>query len=314
MANTPQAHPTRRCPACRCTQSAPIGSKAGFAIRRCSTCRTLFVAQLPTVEDAEDYGGYYDEGNLAVPQFVRDRLRVIVADFASQRKTNRWLDVGCGAGALVDAARRAGWTAQGTEIAPQAVDAAVSRGLDVALGDLLELDLPESTFDVISLIEVLEHVGDPGALLARICGLLRPGGLLYLTTPHGQGVSARLLRVSWSIVSPPEHLQLYSISGLRTLIAAAGLHEQRVRLESVNPHELLGALPGRRAARVTTGHERVATSYALNAALMNRRAGVLFKAVANAGLSRSRLGDSMKYQAVRPIETQRGDPRGRRAA
>lgn len=270
-------------------------------IRRCATCATLFAGRLPTVEDdAEDYAAYYDEGNLAVPQFVRDRLDEIVGELGTRRKTNRWLDVGCGAGALVDAASRAGWTAQGTEIAPRAVDAAVAQGLDVTMGDVLELDLPANTYDVITLVEVLEHVDDPGALLARICGLLRPGGLLYLTTPHGEGLSARLLRARWSIVSPPEHLQLFSLSGLRTLVAAAGLREQRVRLESVNPHELLGALPGRRAARVTTGDERVATSYALNAALVNRRAGVVLKAVVNAGLSRSRLGDSVKYQAVRP--------------
>lgn len=266
---------------------------------------------MPTVgDDAEDYAAYYDEGNLAVPRFVRDRLDEIVGELGTRRKTNRWLDIGCGAGALVDAASRAGWTAQGTEIAPRAVEAAVAQGLDVALGDVLELDLPANTFDVITLVEVLEHVDDPQALLARICGLLRPGGLLYLTTPHGEGLSARLLRAHWSIVSPPEHLQLFSLSGLRTLVAAAGLRERRVRLESINPHELIGALPGRRAARVTTGDERVATSYALNAALMNRRAGVVLKAVVNAGLSRSRLGDSVKYQAVRPIQTPRGmDPR-----
>lgn len=50
------------------------------------------------------------------------------------------------------------WNAQGTEIALRAVERLTARGLDVRLGDVVELSLPEETYAVVTLIEVLEHV------------------------------------------------------------------------------------------------------------------------------------------------------------
>ena len=67
------------------------------------------------------------------------------------------------------------------------------RGSTVRSGELEQLDLPEASFDVVSSMEVVEHVPDVNALLRECRRLLRPGGALYLTTPHGRGISARLL-------------------------------------------------------------------------------------------------------------------------
>ena len=71
-----------------------------------------------------------------------------------------------------------------------------------------------SDFDVVIASEVLEHVLDPHAMLVEILRVLRPGGLLWATTPHGRGISARLLGLEWSNVCPPEHLQLFSVAGI----------------------------------------------------------------------------------------------------
>jgi SAM-dependent methyltransferase len=288
----------RPCPACHNGSGHTLGSLNSFEVKRCTRCATLFTASLPsTPEAAEDYSSYYDEGNLEIPAFVEHRLEQLVAGFERYRDRNRWLDVGCGAGALMRAAARHGWTSIGTEVAQGAVDAVRSQGFDVRLGELEDLELEPDSFDVVSAVEVIEHVSDPRRLLEACARLVRPGGVLYMTTPHGRGISSRLLGTGWSVVSPPEHLQLFSIKGLRCVLNGAGLQISSLRTHGVNPRELLAALHRGGGVRAV---DRVATGYQLNEALSTRRTGRVVKAAANASLNTLRLGDSIKVTARRP--------------
>ena len=217
---------------------------------------------------------------------------------AYRSSLNRWLDIGCGAGTLLQAVVNGGWEAIGTEVAPAAVDALRTAGFEALLAETGELDLPPESFDVVSMVEVIEHVPSPDGLLADAARLLRPGGALYLTTPHGRGLSPRVLRARWSLVTPPDHLQLFSLAGLRAALARAGLTVRSVATHGLNPHELVAGLrPGRerRSARCNTE-----TSYRLNESLSTKRTGAIMKRAANAALSTARLGDTVKLVAERP--------------
>jgi SAM-dependent methyltransferase len=289
---------TRSCPGCRAKVSRPVGTCDGFRIESCRGCRTLFTAELPAISEATDYASYYHEGNLEIPGFVHERLGELVESFAAHRRRNRWLDVGFGAGALMEAASARGWEVVGTEVSSRAVEAMDGRGFDVRLGELADADLPPGAFDVVSLVEVVEHVPDPDSILEATRPLLRPGGVVYITTPHSRGASARLLGTRWSVVAPPEHLQIFSLRGLRTALGRAGLEPRSVHTHAVNPQELIHALRG--PARSTTGGHRVEASYRLNESLSARRSGALAKRAVNAVLDVSRLGDSIKLVAGRP--------------
>lgn len=275
-----------------------FGRAGAFDVVKCSHCATLFTATLPASEEqAEDYSGYYDEKNLNVPAFVEKRLGEVASSLERYRTSGRWLDIGCGAGALLRAAERQGWSATGTEIAPNAVDVLREQGLDVRLGELDELGLEPGGFDVVSLVEVVEHVADPLALVDGAARLVRPGGAVYVTTPNGRSVSARLLGARWSLIAPPEHLLLLSRRGIRVLFERAGLLTKRVETHAINPHELRAAL-GRR--QPVGGCQRVNDAYALNESLSSGRVGRLVKRTVNGGLSLTGLGDSLKATAERP--------------
>jgi 2-polyprenyl-3-methyl-5-hydroxy-6-metoxy-1,4-benzoquinol methylase len=237
-------------------------------------------------------------------------LDEIVGGVERYRRSGRWLDIGCGAGSLIRAAARAGWAVEGTEISPAPVTLLRAEGHAVHLGDLMTLELLTGAYDVATLIEVLEHVPQPLALLRRAFELLRPGGVLYLTTPHGRGISSRLLGMRWSVVSPPEHLQLFSVVGLCTALDAAGFATHNARTRGVNPYELVRAARRRdgEGAKAMEASERVQTSYQLNAALLSRSSGLLVKRAANAALAALRLGDSLTCHAVR-AGTTRADTR-----
>jgi len=287
----------RPCPACLAAESLPAGAANGFQMLRCGDCATLFTARLPSrVAEAQPYEEYYHAGNLTIPAFVERRLGEVVARFERYRTDGRWLDVGCGAGALMRAAARRDWTVIGTEVAPRAAEAVRAQGFEVHLGDLESLRLPDESFDVISLVEVVEHIPEPRELTQTAGRLLRRGGALYVTTPHGHGISARVLRSRWSAVAPPEHLQLFSLRGLDAVLAHAGLWPLDVRTHAVNPHELLAAC--RRRSPPDAGR-RVETAYRLNETLVGNPAGARAKNAANALLNRLRLGDAIKLVAER---------------
>jgi SAM-dependent methyltransferase len=288
----------RACPACQATNSRSRGQVNGFAIQACETCDTLFTATLPQPDDVTDYAVYYDdEQTVAIPDFVLERLRENVRALDSYRQAGSWLDLGCGAGTLLRAAEAEGWRAVGTEIVPTIVDALRASGLDVRLGETSELDLHDGSFDVVSLIEVMEHVTDPTAILAEAARLVRPGGAVYITTPHGRGVAGRILKTRWSAVAPPEHLQLFSVQGMRIALQSAGLKVRSASTHGINPHELAAAIRADRTPRPPGIN--VAARYRLNEALSTRRSGSLVKRAVNGALSAMRVGDNLKIVAER---------------
>ncbi|HUS09854.1 MAG TPA: class I SAM-dependent methyltransferase [Pyrinomonadaceae bacterium] len=294
----------RDCPACGQRRSNSRGLKNDFQLLSCQVCATLYTATNPELNEQEDYDAYYTSENLTVPTFINSILDEIVATFEPYRNNNLLLDVGCGAGTFLEAAARAGWDATGVEVSRTAADHVTSKGFEVFCGELEKAGYPDRHFDVVILSEVLEHVPDPKALLKASAKVLRPGGLLWGTTPHGRGISARILGLGWSIVCPPEHLQLFSLAGMKGLLSGAGFKQVELATHGTNPFEILHAL--RRGATYpapangSTGSEsfnRVESSYQLNEFLSDSPLRRLLKTTLNSLLNVGRMGDSLKIRA-----------------
>lgn len=293
---------SRACPACLARSSETRGRVAGFEIRSCRRCQTVFTSRLPDVVELADYYAsfYEEERDVAVPAFILDQLAGLVRSLARYRTAGRWLDIGCGRGTLLRAAGAEGWEAVGTEVAPVLVDSMRAQGLDARLGLTEELDLPCGGFDVISAIEVIEHIPDPDGFIAQAARLLRPGGAMYITTPHVRGISGRLLGTDWSVVAPPEHLQLLSVTGVDAALSRHGLKRVSLATTGVNPYELATKVRWRRQPKPVHGN-RVCESYRLNQTLSSSRLGAAAKRGTNAVLSAVRLGDTLKVLAERPV-------------
>jgi SAM-dependent methyltransferase len=302
------AQPSEKCPACDRESRSSHGEKNGCRIYRCHGCGTLY-----SERSQLDYDGYYDESNLTVPDFINDRLDEVFARLHVYRKTNRLLDIGCGAGSLLQAARRAGWNAEGLEISESAADHVRSQGFEVFQGHLSSAPYQDNYFDVVTASELIEHVADPLTILEQTERILRPGGLLWATTPNALSFSSRMLGVRWSTVCPPEHLQLFSPNGVRKLIERAGFKRVQVKSRGCNPFEIWHGMKGRE--KQTSGSngsqanvspsgnaddvmfDRVSSSYHLNETMLRNPLTRGIKAAANAALGLMGLGDTIRIQA-----------------
>ncbi|HEU4711529.1 MAG TPA: class I SAM-dependent methyltransferase [Pyrinomonadaceae bacterium] len=292
----------RACVACGSAKARPLGVKNEFDVVACLECDSVYTPYSPWYTSADFYTGFYlNQDELSPPTFVNQRLAEITAEFGPYKQNNRLLDIGCGAGNLLQAARKHGWDAQGLEVSAGAVKHVRGLGFEVFEGELQDAAFPSQHFDVITAVELLEHLVDPKPLLNEVARILRPGGLFWTTTPHARGLSGRLLGLNWRCVWPPEHLQLFSIRGLTKLLRDAGFRQLRIKTTGGNPIEIFHAMGAAKSAPKTVDQhfDRVTTSYRLNESMMKSRSRRALKNTVNGFLNLSRLGDSLKVFAVR---------------
>lgn len=142
-----------------------------------------------------------------------------VSDLTPVTSSTTWLDLGCGLGGLVRHLRAAGLTeAVGFDegYAARYMD---DRGIPRI--DRAELHHGPRRYDVVTCIEVIEHVIEPIDLLRSAARVLEPGGLLFLTTGNARRFRGRLSR--WSYVVPDVHVSFFEPSTLSHAMSRVGL-------------------------------------------------------------------------------------------
>ena len=106
------------------------------------------------------------------------------------------LDVGCGAGLLAEPIARLGAKVTAVDAAPELIEAArphaAGQGLEIDYR-AAEVEQVEGQFDLVTSMEVIEHVADPGAFLKALAARLAPDGLLILSTPNKTALSKLLM-------------------------------------------------------------------------------------------------------------------------
>ncbi len=208
---------------------------------RCQTCSLVFAGDLPTSSELDDhYSRYPAAGELSALTVLRyNQLLDWLARF---HDSGRLLDIGCGDGLFLVAAKERGWAAYGSEFGEGPRQRAMAHGLDVRDAPFPATPTELGSFDVVTATEVIEHVPDPRAEVDRIRTLLRPGGCLYMTTPNFDSLSRRLIGARWRIIDYPEHINLFTPRTLDRLLVSAGLTQLSMRTTGLSPSEIWSGL------------------------------------------------------------------------
>ena len=174
------------------------GDKYGRHVK-CRNCHLIYVNP---IEKGSKINEDYSQRKSVDASIIREsRLRATKSQvelIKRYKKGTNLLDIGCGEAFFLFNASKAGYVAKGIELSQDAAAYAKSEfGLDVETKPLEELQLPENHFDVVTLWVVLEHVPHPLTILKEVHRILKPGGLLAVSTPNIGSVLAKTLGKRW---------------------------------------------------------------------------------------------------------------------
>ena len=188
-------------------------------IEQCVSCGFKQCADIDSVlkfyESLEDPA--YDEGREQRGLQARKILEAILP----YKKSGSLLDIGAASGILLEQAARLGFDGVGVEPSRQLASRAVASGLKVHLGIFPHAEV-KGPFDIITLIDVIEHVPNPIQVLRDIADHLKPDGVGVLTTPDVQSLAARLLGPRWWHFRVA-HIGYFNHETISRALAEAGL-------------------------------------------------------------------------------------------
>jgi SAM-dependent methyltransferase len=198
------------------------------ALGRCRTCGYVFLPRTPDLPDrlrALYEGDYFtgaEFGDYASqrPTFARNFQDTIRRMRDAGAASGRLLEVGCAYGFFLEQAR-ADFEAVGIDVNAAAIEAARGLGVDAMCVEFLDYVTPD-TFDVVCLWDTIEHVLEPRAYLEKARDLLRPDGMLFLTTGDIGSLVARLRGRKWRMIHPPSHLNYFSRVTMTRLLQSVG--------------------------------------------------------------------------------------------
>lgn len=141
----------------------------------------------------------------------------------------RVLDIGCGFGETLGYHKARGCDVRGVEADENIRRVADRYGFQVTVG-LFSADMfEENFFDYVTMDQVIEHVSDPVATLKGVATVLKPGGLLILSTPNPSGWGARIFGRHWINWHAPYHTQHFTPASMARAAGQAGLAVERTR-------------------------------------------------------------------------------------
>ena len=217
------------CPVC----SGPLGRAATYRQDRwgvfsCGECGHGVTIPAPEEQELQALYAqhtYFQERGMEAPA-IRPADRVRAEVLRRQLGGRTLLDVGTGSGAFLAAAREVGYQVAGTEYSEVAAASARENfGLELRVGSFSAAQFePGECFDVITMIHVLEHLGDPLEALALVRALLAPGGWAFIAVPNRMGLAARVPGpVARAVHDLPYHLNHFTPVSLRRALEVTGL-------------------------------------------------------------------------------------------
>lgn len=181
------------CPLCSSDTYSLIDVERGLGIVKCDNCGLIYTN--PRANNAEE--NYFGDASVFFEEarqifdgkktHHRDKnYEYEVRKIKALKSSGRLLDVGTNMGFFLRKAREAGFDCHGVEPSPSLSQIAREQwSLDIQTSFLQDAEFEKESFDVITMIDVFEHVTDPQSMLDSCMRLLKPDGLLVIKVPNG---------------------------------------------------------------------------------------------------------------------------------
>lgn len=203
-----------------------------FFVECCRECSLVQVSEKPSEASLDSLynSSYFNKGkyvqDLAIQKEQQRRMGLL--DKTGISKGSKVLDIGCATGDFLGVAKGY-YNVWGQDISRFAINVASENYPELEerlqVGSIEKLDYSPASFDAITMWDVIEHLWDPKTTIGIVKQWLRPGGVLFISTPNIGAPIARLMGRYWAFMTPPEHLIFFQRTTMRQILNEHGFTE-----------------------------------------------------------------------------------------
>jgi 2-polyprenyl-3-methyl-5-hydroxy-6-metoxy-1,4-benzoquinol methylase len=222
------------CPVCDSPDRRHMVTAFGFGFDECLGCRHLYCTAVFSPETFEEIYSHYvfadpDPDSFAPRVENVSAPKVAFVKSVIGKASGKWVDVGCGFGDLLYAARAEGWDILGLDSSSRAVEVCSKMGIPVER-TFIECESVPKHFEnasVVSLINVMEHLPDPLPVFSNLVAALPTGAHVAIEVPRSPSMTVYSImshpQLAARHLTPPYHLRLYSDASMRLTLERCGL-------------------------------------------------------------------------------------------
>jgi len=212
------------CRVCGCKEVTHVFNWLGFEWFKCSACGS--VMKDITYSEYENLNPTYDPGQYSNDLHTEEQLREVLdvknkverlGNLIDTGKGRAFLDIGCGMGGYLLAARDMDYSVTGIEPSGEHSQVASDLAALEIFNGYYSHGVLKSQFDVVMLSHVIEHIYIPGDFLESIMLDILPGGRLIIITPNTASLASRLTGKYWSMYKPVDHVTMLTRKGLQAI-------------------------------------------------------------------------------------------------
>jgi len=219
------------CPICNIDDSRLIFKKSGFKFVQCGKCGLIYVNpqldenKLLNLYESSPANDLWIDVLLSEEQynFNVKEFTEIIETVEKYTSGGKMLDLGCSIGLFLKIAKGRGWDTLGIELNERAIRHAREEfGLNIIDKKLEHSNIEDESFDVVTILGVLEHVSDPAGLLREINRVLKKNGILMILVPNVNSLAAKIMHEKTATFDGKNHLFYFSIDTLSKLVHKSG--------------------------------------------------------------------------------------------
>ncbi len=209
--------------------------KSGYDIYRCDVCGLAMTDLNKNYDEFINlqYGkGYFtgDPDKRAYVSYEKDKsyilrnMNTLIQEILKYKSSGKLLDVGAAMGYFIELALDKGFDAYGFDPSSFAVHKAKTTvGERIKIGSVHSISYPIQSFDIITMLDVFEHLEDPIKDLRKLVSFLKDNGIVLIATGDTKSFIAKIIRRRWTFYNPPQHLFFFNQQTLSHVLSSANL-------------------------------------------------------------------------------------------
>lgn len=205
-----------------------------FQIHECQKCGLLFTEPRPAKDKigeyykSEEYYSHQENKHGFIPKVYESvksiNLKHKYKIATKGKKVGKVLDIGCGVGDFLHTMEKHGWECTGVEPSEEAKTIARKR-MKANLYAPEEINqMPNASFDMITMWHVLEHVDDLKWQVKQLARLIKPNGRIVIAVPNYKSYDAEYYKELWAAYDVPRHLNHFNKKTLSNIFKTNGLN------------------------------------------------------------------------------------------